>query len=166
MPIADKVAAARKIEQLLKTLVTEGGFRLRYRIVVDPPVPADRDWETPEILVELSGPDSPLVLERGADLLRAMEHIALKALRLEELRMTASVAAEKVRKTGMPYEFSPMTARERRVLHLAVRDYPDLRSESQGEGGRRYVVILPKDYQPHAPRPGGRPHVKSFRKGR
>jgi spoIIIJ-associated protein len=187
MPIADKVTAARKIEQLLKTLVTEGGFRLRYRIVVDPPVPADRDWETPEILVELSGPDSPLVLERGADLLRAMEHIALKALRLEpeehdkvsfdcqnykalrleELRMTASVAAEKVRKTGMPYEFSPMTARERRVLHLAVRDYPDLRSESQGEGGRRYVVIFPKDYQPGAPRPGaGRSHVKSFRKGR
>ena len=71
-------------------------------------------------------------------------------LRLEELRMAAGVAAEKVRKTGVPYEFSPMSSRERRIVHLALREESDLRTESQGEGARRCLVVYPKDYKPAA----------------
>ena len=73
MPIPDKIAAAKKIDTLLRGVVTHGGLHLKYRITVDPPLPEERDWERPEILVELSGPDSPLVLERGGELLRAIE---------------------------------------------------------------------------------------------
>ncbi|MBV8053543.1 MAG: single-stranded DNA-binding protein, partial [Acidobacteriaceae bacterium] len=65
MAISDKVAAAKKIDELLRAIVSLGGLRLRYRITVDPPLPEERDWERPEILVELSGPDSTLLLERG-----------------------------------------------------------------------------------------------------
>jgi len=168
MAIPDKIAAARKIEEFLQALVTTGGFRLRYRIVVDPPMTENRDWEHPEIMVDLSGPDSTLLLERGGELLRALEHVAVrtlrleseehekvsfdcmdhKALRLEELKLAAGVAAERVLKTGQPYQFGPMSSRERRVLHLAMRDFPDLRTESQGEPPRRGVVIFPKDYTP------------------
>jgi len=68
-------------------------------------------------------------------------------MRLEELKIAAGVAAERVRKTGTPYEFSPMSSRERRIVHLALRDHDDLRTESQGEGGRRWVVVYPKNYQ-------------------
>jgi len=68
-----------------------------------------------------------------------------RAMRLEELRMAASVAAEKVRKTGAPYKFAPMSSRERRIVHLALRDQADLRTESEGEGLRRYVVVYTKD---------------------
>ncbi|HZQ91493.1 MAG TPA: R3H domain-containing nucleic acid-binding protein [Terriglobales bacterium] len=166
--MADKVAAARKIEELLKSAIRHGGFKLKYRITVDPPLPEDRDWERPAIVVELAGPDSPLMLERGAELLRSLEHLAqqmlhlpqdehdkvsfdcmnFRAQRLEELRTAAGVAAERVRKTGMPYEFGPMTSRERRVVHLALRDFPELKTESTGEGGDRHVVVLPKDYKP------------------
>jgi spoIIIJ-associated protein len=71
-----------------------------------------------------------------------------RALRLEELRLSANVAAEKVRKSGIPYEFAPMSSRERRIVHLALRDYEDLRTESQGEGGRRCLVVYPKNYKP------------------
>jgi spoIIIJ-associated protein len=135
---------------------------------VDPPQTEERDWERPEILVELSGPDSPLVLERGGELLRAIETLAIemlrlpgnehekisfdcmnrRALRIEELRLAAGVAAEKVRNTNMPYEFAPMSSRERRIVHLALRDHTDLHTESQGEGGRRCLVVYPKDYKP------------------
>ncbi len=166
MALTDKVAAARRIDELLKTMLKHGGFRLKYRITVDPPLPADRDWERPEILVELAGPDSAQLLERNAEGLRAFEHIAqqmlhlagnehervafdaqgYRALRLEELRAAAQVAAERVRKTGTPHEFGPMTSRERRVLHLALRDATDLRTESLGEAGQRRVVLYPKDY--------------------
>ena len=167
MPIVDKIAAAKKIDELLRGVVADGGLRLKYRITVDPPLPEERDWERPEILVELSGPDSSLLLERGGELLRALELLAIemlrlpgnehekvcfdcmnqRAMRLEELRMAAGVAAERVRHTGMPYEFAPMSSRERRIVHLALRDHADLRTESQGEGGRRCLVVYPKDYK-------------------
>ena len=166
MPIPDKIAAAKQINEFLKAVVANAGLRLKYRISVDPPLAEDRDWERPEILVELAGPDSSLLLERGAELLRSIELLAIEMLRLpgnehekisfdcmghrkarlEELRMSARVAAEKVRQSGSPYSFAPMSSRERRILHLALRDEHDLRTESDGEGLRRSVVLYPKDY--------------------
>jgi spoIIIJ-associated protein len=68
--------------------------------------------------------------------------------RLEELRMSARVAAEKVRQSGTPYHFAPMSSRERRIVHLALRDEQDLTTESTGEGLRRSVVLYPKDHRP------------------
>ena len=173
MPIPDKIAAAQRIQDFLNILLKQGGFRLKYRITVDPPLPEERDWERPVILVELAGPDAPVLLERNAELLRSFEHIAqqmlrvapdehekvsfdalgYRAMRIEELRTAARVAADRVRKSGMPYEFGPMTSRERRVLHLALRDEDDLRTESTGEAGQRRVVLYPKDYTGSAPRP-------------
>ena len=66
---------------------------------------------------------------------------------LDELRSAARVAADKVRQTSSPYHFAPMSSRERRIVHLALRDSADLRTESEGEGLRRYVVVYPKDYK-------------------
>jgi len=163
----DKVAAANKINQFLQAVVTHGGLRLKYRIIVDPPLPENRDWEKPEILVDFAGPDSALLLDRGGELLRALELLALEMLRLasgehekicfdcqnrrsmriQELRTAATVAAEKVRKTGTPYHFSPMSSRERRIVHLALRDEADLHTESEGEGAERRLVVYPKDYK-------------------
>ncbi len=168
MPIPDKVAAAKKINEFLQAVVTHGGLRLKYRITVDPPLPENRDWEKPEILVDFAGPDAAMLLDRGGELLRALELIALEMLRLpsgehekicfdcqnhrsiriQELRMAANVAAEKVRRTGAPYEFTPMSSRERRIVHLALRGEEDLHTESEGEGPRRHLVVYPKDHKP------------------
>jgi len=82
MAIPDKIGAANKINELLSGIVTHGGLRLKYRITVDPSMTEERDWERPEILVEFSGPDSPLLLGRGAELLRAIELLAIEMLRL------------------------------------------------------------------------------------
>ena len=172
MPIQDKIAAAKKISELLNATFAHGDFHLRYKITVDPPV-GDREWEKPEILVEFSGADSPLVLENGGELLRAFEHVSLemlrlgsdehekinfdcqnfRAARLQELRMAADVAAERVRSTNMPYAFAPMSSRERRIVHLALRDLADLRTESDGEALNRHVVVYPKDYKGKPPAP-------------
>jgi spoIIIJ-associated protein len=166
--ISDKIAAANKINEFLRDVVALSGFRLKYRITVDPPLTEERDWERPEIMVEFSGPDSSLLLERGGELLRSIELLALeiirlpgnehekvrfdcmnqRALRLQELRVAADVAAERVRRLGTPYEFAPMSSRERRIVHLALRDHADLHTESQGEGSRRCLVVYPKDYKP------------------
>src|SRR5215472_7371685 len=124
----DKIESANQLNGFLGGVVKQAGLKLKYRITVDPPMPDDRDWERPEILVEFAGPDSNLLLERGAELLRSLELLAMEMLRLpgnehekisfdcmgqrkarlEELRMTARVAAEKVRQSGTPYNFAPM----------------------------------------------------------
>src|SRR5246500_5900476 len=82
MPIPDKIAAANRINELLRGILANPGLRLTYRITVDPPLPEERDWERPEILVEFAGPDAPLMLERGAELLRSIELLAIEMLRL------------------------------------------------------------------------------------
>ena len=175
MAIQDKIAAAHKINELLTSVVTHTNLRVKYRITVDPPIAEDRDWERPEILVDFSGPDSSLLLARGGELLRAIEVIAFetlrltgdehekisfdcmnqRAMRLDELRSLAQVAADKVQSSGSPYQFAPMSSRERRIVHLALRDNAELRTESEGEGLRRYVVVYPKDYK-SAPKPARR----------
>lgn len=167
MPLDDKIAAAKCIDEFLRNLLPSAGFLLKYRIMVDPPLDEDRDWERPEILVAFSGPDGPLLLERGAELLRSLEHITQnmlrlnsddhdkvvfdcmnhRAMRLQELRLAANVAAEKVLKTGVPYRFAPMSARERRIVHLALRAHPELTTQSEGEGPRRCVVVSAKNWQ-------------------
>lgn len=170
--LEDKVAIAKKIESLLTTIIGTGAFRLKYRITVNPPQsPGGQDLEQPEILVELGGPESSLLLERGAEVLRAVETVVHESLRLsgedhdkisfdckgyraarqQELKLAAQVAAERVLKTGIPYSFAPMSSRERRLIHLAFRDHPSLTTQSEGEGGRRYVVLYPKDYKPVRP---------------
>jgi spoIIIJ-associated protein len=170
--VEDKVAVAKKIDSLLTTIISTGGFRLKYRITVNPPPPPDtKELEQPEILVELAGPDSSLVLERGGEMLRAVETVIHESLRIsgedhdkisfdckgyraarqQELKLAAQVAAERVLKTGMPYSFAPMSSRERRLIHLVFRDHETLTTQSEGEGGRRYVVLYPKDYKPAKP---------------
>ena len=176
MPIADKVAAANQLNEFLRGVIQHGGFKLKYRITVDPPLEENRDWERPEILVEFVGPDSALLLARGSELMRSMELLAMnalrlqsgeheklcfdcerhRALRLEELRTAARVAAEKVRATGAPYAFAPMSSRERRMVHLALRDEADLHTESEGESRERHLVVYPKDYKPRTT-PGSLP---------
>jgi spoIIIJ-associated protein len=170
----DKLAAANRINEFLQSVVTNGGLHLKYRIVIDPP--AQSDWEKPEIFVDFSGPDSTLLLDRGAELLRALELLAFEILRLphgdhekisfdcknqrsirmQELRMAATVAAEKVRQTGTPFHFAPMSSRERRILHLALRDQTDLRTESDGEGFNRCVILYPADYKSATTKPARR----------
>jgi len=169
--LQDKVATAKKIDSFLKNIIASGAFKLKYRITVNPPIAMGQELQTPEILVELAGPDSQLLLERGAEVLRSIEvltHEALhlhpeehdkvsfdckgyRAARQQELKLAAQVAAERVLKTGMPYSFAPMSSRERRLLHLAFRDHGSLATQSEGEGGRRYVVLYPKDQKPARP---------------
>jgi spoIIIJ-associated protein len=66
-----------------------------------------------------------------------------RLLRIEELRLSAQTAAERVKRTGAPFRFNPMNSRERRVIHLALRGETAVRSESAGAGPGRQVVVYP-----------------------
>ncbi len=164
MPIEDHAAAANKIADFLKILVKTGGMRVKYRITAGSGAADPDGLEAREIYVELAGPDAALLTERGGELLRALEHVAAKIIRLEaeehdkvsfdanqfkalragELRSSAETAAESVRRTGQPFSFPPMSSRERRMLHLALKGFDEIETASSGEGLNRFVVAYPK----------------------
>src|SRR5262249_5611801 len=103
------------------------------------------------------------LLSNRAELLLALEHVTMemlrmasddhsrlsfdandyRALRIEELRMSAGAAADKVKRTGVPFRFNPMNSRERRVIHLSQRNEPAVGSESAGAGPGRQVIVYP-----------------------
>ena len=166
VPISDYQAAAETIVGFLKLLTTAGRLRLRYRIVAGAGAADPDGLEAREIYVELSGPDAALLTERNGELLRALEHVAAKMVRLEsdehdkisfdanqfkamrarELRMRAETAADTVRRSGQPFPFPPANSRERRLLHLALRDLAGVESESVGEGMARVLVVFPEGF--------------------
>jgi spoIIIJ-associated protein len=66
-----------------------------------------------------------------------------KRRRDERLRIVAQRAAARVRKSGLAVELEPMSAAERRVVHMELADDPAVESESTGEGRDRRVVVYP-----------------------
>jgi len=64
--------------------------------------------------------------------------------RCEGLRDLAERLAEQVKTRQMPFTMEPISAFERRVIHLALADHPDVTTESTGLGEARRVVIMPK----------------------
>ena len=59
--------------------------------------------------------------------------------RLQELALSL---AEKVKATGKVQTTRPLSAYQRRVIHLALQDDPDVQTRSSGEGALKHVVIL------------------------
>jgi spoIIIJ-associated protein len=159
----DREAAAEALRQFLETTVRTAGFQLKVAVRV---ITSDEESAGgAEVLADLHGQDKELLLERGAELLKALEHLAFRALRLEsayhekihldcggyralrfeELRMTARVAAERVQTSKQPFRLNPMSSRERRIVHLTLKETPGVRTESVGTGEERQVVIHPAE---------------------
>jgi spoIIIJ-associated protein len=167
-----------RIEQFLKKIFNLAGFRLDFAVTAgETPHP---DFENPDLMVRFSGADVDLLLSNKAELLLALEQLTMEALgmpaeehsrvcfdandyrvlRIEELRMSGLAAAERVKKTHAPFHFSPMNSRERRIIHLSLRNETEVRSESVGMGPIRQVVVVPADLKvlpepviPPRPRP-------------
>ena len=66
-----------------------------------------------------------------------------RSTRIEELKLSARVAAQRVRETGQPFRFQPMPSRDRRLIHLELTGAAGVRTESEGWGDRRHLVIYP-----------------------
>jgi spoIIIJ-associated protein len=169
----DELAA--RIEPLLKDILRLAGFNLTFEIQRAGASLA-REFENPDLIVNFDGADAELLLQNKGELLTALEHTVLEAagvperrervlfdchdyrmMRVEELQLAAEAAADRVRRTGVAYRFNPMTSRERRIIHMALRGEAGVRTESEGIGPQRRVVIhpaqasAPQASKPHAP---------------
>jgi len=186
--------AAQTIGRFLQAFTLNGGLRLRFRVKVRGAASGDSaNGDTPDstqsaspsaqneakdsrrtLCVEFSGPDTHLLTAHNGEVLSALEHIAVKILRLEldeqelvsfdadhfkanrdrHMRESAAQAVERVRSTGRPHPFPAMNSRDRRTLHLILKD-SGLPTASSGEGPGRFVVLYPEgadvDQPPAAP---------------
>src|SRR5438093_11784185 len=141
------------LEEFLKGLVQSTHLKLSFQI----------DQRDEEIQVDLKGHDDSFILARNAELLHSLEYLCnrmfekqdrkiifdcngYRAIRAEELRLMALAAAEKVKQLGKPFKLGPMSPEERRIVHLAVAEDNEIRTESEGFGEHRQDVIDPKRY--------------------
>ena len=60
------------------------------------------------------------------------------------LERMAARLAEKSKRIGKPISLGQMNAYDRRIVHLALKDDPDVETKSRGEGYLRKLVIFPK----------------------
>jgi spoIIIJ-associated protein len=157
----DHQRAAVELKRFLDLAVSEMGLAIEYEISTPSSVagaPDDKD-----VVVSFRGAHQDFLLERNAELLLALEHVAhrwlhldprlhdrvrfdcgdYRAARLEELKLSARVAAQRVRETGQPFRFNPMSPRERRLIHLELNGAQGVRTASEGAGDRRQLVVYP-----------------------
>jgi spoIIIJ-associated protein len=158
----DRQAATEALRRFLEEIVRVSGLDLVIAVRAIEPSRTDAAGDA-EVIADLDGRDKEILLERNGEVLKAFEHLAFRALRLEpsyhekihldsggyralrfeELRLTARVAAERVQSSHQPFRLNPMSSRERRIVHLALKEVPGVRTESVGMGEERQVVIHP-----------------------
>jgi spoIIIJ-associated protein len=66
-----------------------------------------------------------------------------RARRAASLEAVARRSAQQAAATGAPVELDPMTAVERKIVHEALKDDPEVQTQSEGTEPNRYVVVMP-----------------------
>lgn len=72
--------------------------------------------------------------------------------REETLISLANKLAAKAVRTGRKVTLEPMNPYERRILHSALADSQDVKTQSEGKEPNRYVAIIPNNMKPYTPR--------------
>jgi len=125
--------------------------------------PDDGEGSEDEIRLEIEGPDAGRIIGKRGVVLEAIQyltgrvahqpgeprrHVAVdaegyRARHEDQLSEMARRLAERVAAEGKIITFDPMSARDRRIVHMALRDMTGVRTESNGEGPDRRVQIIP-----------------------
>jgi spoIIIJ-associated protein len=145
---------SQQAAQYLEDVFAATGLQLRVDV---------RQSVSGEVL-DIEGKDAELLQAQTGELLEALQHLinqvfgrslvgsarlvcdvnGFRATREAELQAMANLAANRVRQTGSPFTFEPMTANERRIIHLTLAASSDLSTESIGEGSERKLRIARK----------------------
>lgn len=124
----------------------------------------DRD-DRRYINVDVRGDDLSVLIGRRSETLNAFQYIASLIIgrgteqfvqlvvdvegyrdrREKQLIQMAKRVADQVAKNGRKQTLEPMPAAERRIIHIALRDHPNVTTESAGEEPYRKVVVYPKE---------------------
>ncbi len=147
--------AAQIVDDLLQILNINGGIAIRE------PVTAGDGLGSARAVIDISGEDLGMLIGRRGESLMAFQYVVNLVMtrrypgrgsvtvdvehyrhrREEQVVSLAGRMAERVREMGEPITLEPMSAAERRLVHLALVEDPELETNSIGEGESRKVVI-------------------------
>ncbi len=143
--------AVRQVEEFFGELLEQSGLDLELEV----------EERGENVEVRLNGSDSEVLLSNGAKALDALNDLGnqiflrrmgqrievdcedYRLTRILELELLATNAAEKTRLSGQSFRFQPMPPSERRTIHVRLAEEPGVRTESQGMGTSRSVVVYP-----------------------
>ncbi len=169
---ADAEEQRREATVILKQILELMGEQTEVRQV-------EVDAETIEL--EIKGDGSGILIGRHGQTLDALEYVvnrilarrikdaapisleteSYRARRRQQLHRMALSMGEKAKREHQPVRLDPMPARDRRVVHLALKEDPMITTRSAGEGSMRSIEIVPTES-------GGRrePRAEGQRRGR
>jgi spoIIIJ-associated protein len=124
----------------------------------------EREGRRP-IMVDIRGEDLGVLIGRRGEMLNAFQYVAALMVgketgqfihlvvdveghrdrRERQLRQLARRMAEQVLKSGRKLTLEPMSAAERRIIHMELREHPAVKTESSGEEPHRKITILLKE---------------------
>lgn len=118
-----------------------------------------------QLLLEIRGKDDPFSIGKKAQTLDAIQYLVNRIVarthpggeriivdaegyrkrRAEQLKSIAHQVAQRVRDEGIPYAFdTSLNSAERRIVHMELKDEPDIVTQSEGEGEGRRLVVYPR----------------------
>jgi len=120
--------------------------------------------DTDNITLDIKGEDLGILIGRRGETLSALQYLVnlivsrrlksrvgvvvdvegYRQRRHESLRLLARRLAEQVKSTGRSVTLEPMPPSERRIIHLELKDNPDVTTQSVGQGEERKIAIIPK----------------------
>jgi spoIIIJ-associated protein len=124
-----------------------------------------RKDEDGNLVLNIEGPSSGTLIGRHGHTLDSLQYLVAKvAQRLtgdertiiivdvenylerqkDKLKELAVSLAEKAKETGVDIPMRPMSSKDRRIVHMTLKEHEHVTTESQGEGLRRRVVVIPK----------------------
>ena len=151
-PVEGEAGVAR---ELLERVVHALGVEARVDVTED----------DDEVVATVTGGDLGVLIGRHGQMIDALQYLAnaiahrslgddrrrivvdaagYRARRSATLETLARRSAEQASATGRRVELEPMSAVERRVVHEALKDDPEVTTASEGVEPNRYVVVVPR----------------------
>ncbi len=160
-PVAPEPPAAEVARSILADLLQRLGFSAEIRVYQ---AALATDEETAPLVLDIQTAGADTLIGPHGETLAALQHIlrllvnrkmgqmvnlvvdvqGYKGRREQNLRRLAERMASQAVRSGRTVYLEPMPPYERRIIHLALRDHPDVTTQSVGEGNRRRVTIIPR----------------------
>jgi spoIIIJ-associated protein len=161
-PQKDDQAAAQVGEEILSELLRRMNVQASVELL--PGHELADEGQPPPMVLNVTGEDLGILIGRRGDTLRALQYLVRLMVshrlkhwtnlivdvegyvvrRRRSLEGLAQRVAEQVARSGRVQALEPMPAYERRVIHITLRNHPEVTTRSVGEGERRKVTIIPK----------------------
>ena len=157
-----EVPASADAESDIADLAREVVDRIAVELGTSARITVTEDDET--VRVTASAPDAGMLIGRDGRTIDAVQHIVssiafrrqgaggkavevdaggYRERRRSRLEATARAAAARALREGAPVRLEPMSAPERRIVHLALQDDDGIETHSEGDDPDRYVVVAP-----------------------